>query len=92
MFFVKNASDEHLIKAMEHFMIPLRRGIPTVIMVREPIQWILSMHRVPYHLSELDGLPIETFVRTPLTTRGFYFTNILEMRTVNFGCYTSCRT
>ena len=72
---------------------PPRDGMATLIMVREPFQWLISMHRVPYHMDHLKRTTLDEFVRarwfghdaSGLVQRqaltGEAFSNILELRT-----------
>ena len=67
--------------AIARLLVPPRRGTVSIIMVREPLQWLISMHRTPYHLSDqAENMTLETFVRARFICHGVAFSNLIELR------------
>ena len=77
-----NADD--FVRHWRHRLLqPPRDGMATLIMVREPFQWLISMHHKPYHMDHLKRTTLEDFVRARWFgyEKGEAFSNILELRT-----------
>lgn len=65
-------------------MQPLDDGALTLLAVREPIQWLISLHKLPYHNQPMSRLSFDDFVRSPWDATGNHaehFANVVEMRT-----------
>lgn len=63
MFFAASPSQEDaMLAAMSQAQGAL------LLVVREPVRWLLAMHRQPHHSEWLNRLPFDTFLRTGWTT------------------------
>jgi len=61
-------------------------GVPSVILVREPLAWLDAMHRKPHHSGHMKNTSIADFLKSRWRSQGQtpggaeYFKNILALR------------
>ena len=62
MFFAASPTQE------DAMLAALSQTQTLVLVVREPVRWLVAMHRQPHHSEWLNRLPFDTFLRTGWTS------------------------